>query len=205
MEGPVPAIPALSDAVVAAAVTKAERERGEPPPALPTAETTNDALRAALRTVRERPSALAHLRAAQAYARLEVRDFAMDHYDQAIELDPESAAAYDGRARLWRDWKVPGYAIGDAQRAVYYAPRSAAAQNTLGTVLLLIGSCRLAEAAFERALVLEPSAGYAVENLEVVRARMESMPAACRGSDAGDPLAAISSPADDPPDGAGVR
>jgi tetratricopeptide (TPR) repeat protein len=201
MEAPVAAIPALSDAVVAAAVGKAKRERGEPPAALPTAETTNDDLRAALRILRERPSAVAHLRAAQAYARLGVRDFSMDHYDQAIELDPASAAAYDGRARIWRDWKVPGYAIGDAQRAVYYAPRSAAAQNTLGTVLLLIGSCRLAEAAFKRALVLEPTAGYAVENLEIVRARMERMPAACRGSDAGDPLAAVSSPAHVSPDG----
>jgi tetratricopeptide (TPR) repeat protein len=200
MEGPVPAIPALSEAVVAAAVTKAKRERGEPPAALPTAETTNLDLRAALRTVRERPTAVAHLRAAQVYARLGVRDFAMDHYDQAIELDPASAAAYDGRARIWRDWKVPGFAIGDAQRAVYYAPRSAAAQNTLGTVLMLIGSCRLAETAFERALALDPTAGYAVENLEIVRARMERMPAACRGPETGDPLAAVSSPADVPSD-----
>jgi tetratricopeptide (TPR) repeat protein len=180
-EDPAVKAPAVSEAAVQAAVSKAVRERGRGNrAALPTAETSDEGLRAALLAAGSRPTADAHISIAAAYARLRVFDLAMEHFDRALEQNPRSAAAYDGRARIWRDWKIPGYAVGDAHRAVYLAPRSAAARNTLGTVLMLVGACRGAEAAYERALALDPSADWAASNLDQVKAMRRAGSPACR-------------------------
>ena len=188
MEGPVPPPPVISEAAVQAAVRTAKRERGAVPAALPTAETTDGTLRDALQALRDRPSAEAHVRVARAYVRLGVLDLAVDHFDEAVRLNPRSAAAYDGRARAWRDWHLPGYAIGDAYRAVHFAPRSGAAQNTLGTVLMLTGTCQGAQAAFERALALDPSATWAASNLDQVQAMRRARSRACRDIAAVEPM-----------------
>ena len=41
--------------------------------------------------------------------------------------------------RVWRDWGLPALALGDAHRAIYYAPQSASARNTYGTVMQALG------------------------------------------------------------------
>ena len=46
-----------------------------------------------------------------------------------------TAGAFEGLARLWRDWGSPELALGDAHRAIHCRPDSASAYNTLGTVL----------------------------------------------------------------------
>jgi Tfp pilus assembly protein PilF len=56
-------------------------------------------------------------------------------------------------------------ALGSAYRATYFAPRSAAAWNTLGTILQSIGHDDSAEAAYRRAVALDSSAVYARNNL----------------------------------------
>ena len=58
--------------------------------------------------------------------------------------------------------------LGDAYRAVYYAPGSAAAHNTLGTLLAASGRWAAARVEFGRALALDPSAAYAAHNLVAV-------------------------------------
>ena len=165
MEAPSAAIRTLSRAEQQEAVERARRERGAEP-GVPTVETLDPELQEAIATLETRPSVPAHLRVGYAYLRVGVLDLAMDHFDRALEIDSKSAAAYDARARVWRDWGVPSLALSDAARAVYFAPRSAAVHNTRGTILTLLGRCDPARAAYGRALELDPGAGYARENLE---------------------------------------
>jgi Flp pilus assembly protein TadD len=80
-------------------------------------------------------------------------------------MNAQDAAAHDGLARIWRDWGFPHLALGDAHRAVFYAPSSAAAHNTMGTIFQALGQHTLARKAYERATTLEPRAVYALSNL----------------------------------------
>jgi Flp pilus assembly protein TadD len=92
-------------------------------------------------------------------------DQAYDYYTRALRLDPHSAEAYDGLARVWRDWGLAHLGLGDAYRAVYHAPASAAARNTLGTLLQAVGNRPEARRAYEAALSRDAGAAYAVNNL----------------------------------------
>jgi Tfp pilus assembly protein PilF len=108
----------------------------------------------------------AHQRAAaEEYRRLGILDTAFDHLTAATRLDPRDAAAYDARARIWRDWGFAGLGMADAARAVYHAPRSAAAHNTWGTLLAATGHRDDARREFEIALALDPGASFARANL----------------------------------------
>jgi tetratricopeptide (TPR) repeat protein len=120
---------------------------------------------AALEALKAKATPATHRRVAEAYRRAGVLDAAFDHYAAARDLDRSDAAAYDGLARIWRDWGVPHLGLGDAKRAIYYAPASAIAYNTLGTVLHATGQRVEARRAFERALALDPSAPYVWSNL----------------------------------------
>ena len=128
-------------------------------------ETENPELRATLTALKVKPTPLGHQRAAEAYRRAGVLDLAYDHYVAARDLDSQDAAAYEGLARIWRDWGVPQLGLGDARRAIYYAPAWATAYNTLGTLLHALGQTAGATRAFERALALDPAAAYAWTNL----------------------------------------
>jgi Flp pilus assembly protein TadD len=116
-------------------------------------------------TVKARPSALNHRRVAELYLRHGLKDVAHEHFAAAVKLDPRDAVSFDGLARIWRDWGFANLALPDATRAVYFAPQSAVAQNTLGTVLQVLGRRAEARAAYEKALSLDANAGYALTNL----------------------------------------
>lgn len=131
-----------------------------------TIESRDPRLAAALLKLTLLPSAAQHRAAADEYRRLGILDVSYDHLTAAIRLDPQDAAAYDARARLWRQWRAPGLGMGDAVRAVYFAPHSAAARNTLGTLLAATDQPDHARKAFLAALVLDPTASYARENLD---------------------------------------
>ena len=60
--------------------------------------------------------------------------------------------AYEGLARVWRDWGLPSSRSGDAQRATFYAPQSASARNTYGTVMQALGRYADATAAYQLAI-----------------------------------------------------
>ena len=116
--------------------------RAKPAPAgvlAATLEGQDPGLKAALLELRVHPGAAQHLRVAERYRRLKILDAAHDHFERARQLEPTDAAAYEGLARIWRDWGFPNLGLGDASRAVYYAPSSASAQNTLGTLLTAMG------------------------------------------------------------------
>ncbi len=130
-----------------------------------TAETQDPALAAALLRLAVIPTPEQHRAVADEYRRLGILDTAFDHLSAATRLDPRDAAAYDARARIWRDWGFPELGMGDSARAVFYAPRSAAAHNTRGTLLAAAGLTEEAQREFETALALDPNASFARANL----------------------------------------
>lgn len=132
---------------------------------LPTIEGRDPLLSAALMKVALAATAEAHRAVAERYRELGILDMAHDHFLSATQLDRTDASAYEGLARDWRDWGFPQLGIGDASRAVYYAPASASAHNTLGTLLAAIDHVREARRAYERALQIDPRAAYALNNL----------------------------------------
>jgi tetratricopeptide (TPR) repeat protein len=132
---------------------------------LPTIEARDARLGAALTALAAHATAEAHRRVAAEYSRLRVFDCAYDQLKSALRLAPHDAATFDGLARIWRDWGFPELGLGDAYRAIYYAPKSPEFQNTLGTVLYALGDTREAERRFALAHALDPGAAYALSNL----------------------------------------
>jgi tetratricopeptide (TPR) repeat protein len=130
-----------------------------------TVETWDAELQAALLIVTAAPAPATHRRVAELYARRGILDAAYEHLSRAIQLDRADAAAYDARARILRDAGLPRLALPDATRAAYFAPQSAEAQNTLGTVFQALRKLREAGRAYARAIEIEPGAAYAYSNL----------------------------------------
>jgi len=128
-------------------------------------ERTDQKLVAARLLLATTPTGEAHRRVAEAYARLGIRDAAYDHFTAAIRLNARDAAAWDGLARIWRDWGLPGRGLNAVHHALYYQPDAPAPHNTLGTLLLTLGQTAAARAEFERALVRDPNAAYALNNV----------------------------------------
>jgi tetratricopeptide (TPR) repeat protein len=128
-------------------------------------ETKDPAIAAELLLVSNQPTAERYGSLAEHYRERGVLDAAYRNFNRAIALNPRDGAAYEGRARVWRDWGLPQLAVGDAHRAVYYAPQLASARNTFGTVMQALGYFNEARAAYELASRLEPEAAYPVNNL----------------------------------------
>jgi Flp pilus assembly protein TadD len=159
----------------AAVIPAAEWERAKrealaaraaaPKKGLPSVEDTDPALRTALASLKASESVGGHLAVAEHYNRLRVRDMSYEHFSRALALDPKSPAALDGRARLLRDVGLMGMALGDAHRALFLAPNSAVARNTLGTILEKLGQCREASAAYREAARLSDRAEWAEQNV----------------------------------------
>jgi Tfp pilus assembly protein PilF len=168
-------------AACGAAQRRAQTQLGRTQVTGATVEAHDPGLAAVLLLLKIAPSAARHRDVAAEYRRLGILDTAFDHLTAATKLNPRDAAAYDARARIWRDWGYPGLGLADAARAVYYAPRSAAARNTYGTLLVAAGLPVDAKREFETALKLDPGAEFARTNL----CRLESVgnsldrPAAC--------------------------
>jgi Flp pilus assembly protein TadD len=148
---------------------------------LPRIEAQDPALAGAIAALASSPSGGNHRRVAAEYLRLSIFDAAYDHLTEALKIDPHDSAAYDALARLWRDAGLPGLSLSPSYRAIYFAPQWAEAQNTLGTVLYVLGDLGGARQYFARALARDPGAGYVLNNLcyvslaegDLTRARRE--------------------------------
>lgn len=159
-------VPPIAQAEVDRAVREALAKRAaETPSARQSIEGRDPELREALTALAVAPTATAHLLTAEQYMRVGVGDLAFDHYSEALQLEPRNVAAFDGRARLWRDVGFLAPALADAHRAKFFAPRSAEVRNTLGTVLERRGLCREALAEYREALRLKPDAAWAQQNV----------------------------------------
>jgi len=129
-----------------------------------TVESSDPALAAALLAETMVPSPPMHVAVAREYIRLGIRDAAFSHASLALALDARFAEAHELIARIWRDWGFPQEGLGPAERAVYFAPRSASARNTLGTVFDALNRPELAAAAYGQALALDPAAAWTMSN-----------------------------------------
>jgi Flp pilus assembly protein TadD len=157
---------------------------------LPTIEQRDPALSMALLQLAVYQTAAANRRVAERYRQLGVLDAAHRHYQQAIVLDGEDAAAWDGMARIWRDWGFPHLGVPDAHRAAYFAPDSPGPQNTLGTLFQAMGRTSEAREAYRRAVALDPAAAYALSNLcylSFLESRMAQAAEECAAALAIDP------------------
>ena len=132
---------------------------------LPTLETTNAGLGAALAALKLHPNANAYVAVGEEYRRLGVFDEAEANFQHALRINSRLPAATEGLARVWRDWGLPQYGLPYAYRAVSAAPRSPSAENTLGTLLFALGDPQAARTHFQKAVVLNPEAVYALNNL----------------------------------------
>jgi Flp pilus assembly protein TadD len=122
-------------------------------------------LGAALAAAMLAPSPSSYREAADEYRRLSIADQAHQYLGRALALDPQDPATHDALARLWRDTGFPHLALGDAYRGLHYAPDSPVLHNTVGTILQALGRRGQARARYERALELDPTAAYALNNL----------------------------------------
>ena len=130
-----------------------------------TLEAQDERLSVALLAVAIAPNAETYRQLAREYRRLGVMDKAHEHFSDAVRLDTSDASSYDALARIWRDWGAAKLGLADAYRAVYYAPNSAAAANTLGTLLQATGNIDPAKLWYARAVSLDKDAWYALNNL----------------------------------------
>jgi Flp pilus assembly protein TadD len=143
----------------------AKRSTAPKPQSAPTIERLDPALRETLASLEQQASAKAHVAVGQQYWRLRVYDAAYDHFSDALRLEPKNVAAWEGRARVWRDWHLPGPALSDVYKARFYGPDRPEVLNTLGTILEQAGQCRAAQATYASALKLDPTADWAKANL----------------------------------------
>jgi Flp pilus assembly protein TadD len=153
-------------------------------------EASDPALRDALDRLAFEATPERHRDVAAAYLRAGIADQSFDHLTAALRLDRTDAAAYDALARIWRDWGFPHLGLADAHRAVFYAPHSAAARNTLGTLLQALGQTGEARRAYESAVALDAHAAYALNNLctlDLGEGRLADAAATCRRALAADP------------------
>lgn len=156
LEQPRAALPPLPD--ITTVMARASSNLG-------TLEMTSAALQHALAALEAQPSSGRVLDVAIAYLREGVPDRAYDHLAAGLRHDKTNAALHDTLARVWRDWGFPDRALSSAHAAVYYAPHSAEARNTLGTVLWALGQRNEAGRAFAASTELNPEAAYGWQNL----------------------------------------
>ena len=128
-------------------------------------ETWDKRLSAALTALESGESVQRLRQVAAEYARLGVYDQAETYLSRAIKLDPRDAPSWEARAQAWRDLALPERALPDAQRAIFFAPKSASARNTLGTILFALNMPADAVQAFGEAVALDPAASWARSNL----------------------------------------
>jgi Flp pilus assembly protein TadD len=102
---------------------------------------------------------------AWAYIREGIPDKAHEHLASVARSNPRESAAWDALGRIWRDSGFSRFGLGDAYRAVAFAPLSPSAHNTLGTILQNLGEGKRARQAFSTALELDPTASYAQNNI----------------------------------------
>jgi Flp pilus assembly protein TadD len=128
-------------------------------------EAEDETLADALKALGTHPGPEATRKVAAEYRRLKVFDGAERRLTAALAEHPHDVPLLDELALTWRDAGFPNLALAPAYQAVYLAPRSASAQNTLGTVLFALGHADEAASRFRLAASLDERAGYAHANL----------------------------------------
>jgi len=150
-----------------------------------TIESSDRLLGGALLADAVQSTAQSRLQVAREYSRLGILDMAQSWTSMALEREPRLAEGHELMARIWRDWRMPDVALRSAHLAVRYAPRSASAHNTLGTVFDALGQVGAARSAYLAAAALDRNAGWALNNLcylEMRAGRFDEALRSCQGA-----------------------
>jgi Flp pilus assembly protein TadD len=139
--------------------------RPAPRGSAPTLETSDPVLAAALKDLAVTPTVENLYAVGAAYHRRGLLDQAYTYYSRSLHRNPHRGQTHEAIGRLWRDAGLPQLGLSDLHRAIYYAPTSASARNTLGTVLQALGFRDEARNAYKMAFLLDGNAGYALNNL----------------------------------------
>ena len=118
------------------------------------------------------PTADNHLQVAEEYRRLGILDAAHARLNRAFEKEPRLARAHEALARVWRDWGLPerGLAPRIVRRPTTRDRR--ALRTRSGRSWTRWGDSADARRAYERALSLDPTAAWALNNLCYVEFRL---------------------------------
>lgn len=160
-----PPQPSLEEAIGKVRRLMAEARPPSRDNAARTLEGGDPELAAALALAVAYPTAANYDEVAAIYYQRGLLDRAHDYANRSLRLEPTRAAAHERLARIWRDWNAPHLGLVDAHRAVYYAPKSASARNTLGTILQALGQRDAARREYKAAIALDGTAAYAYNNL----------------------------------------
>ncbi len=90
---------------------------------------------------------------------------AIEHFQKALALGPDSAAVHDSLGTAYYQTKRPDEAITQYQKALAIDPDYAEAHNNLGNSLFQAGQVNEAAAHFQRALEIKPDYAEAHNNL----------------------------------------
>jgi len=108
--------------------------------------------------------ALEHLELGDTYSEQEQWDEAIMEYNQAIELDPELAEAYNNRGAAYNEKKQWDLAITDLNKAIELDPEEAMAYNNRGNAYNGKEQWDLALADLNKAIELDPEEAMAYNN-----------------------------------------
>jgi len=91
---------------------------------------------------------------------------AIADYNKAIELDPQNAYAYNGRADTLREAGKPAQGLPDAERALQLDSNNAEFWDTRAQIFAALGRRQEAIADYRRALALDPHMTGSLERLK---------------------------------------
>jgi tetratricopeptide (TPR) repeat protein len=100
---------------------------------------------------------------------------ALNHFQRAVQLEPENAEAFDSLGTALLQLKQPGAAATHFQHAIALRPASPGSYYNLGTALMQTGRSGEAIAAFESSLRLQPGNVLAHNNLGNVLLHLERL------------------------------
>jgi class 3 adenylate cyclase/tetratricopeptide (TPR) repeat protein len=86
---------------------------------------------------------------------------AMKAFDKAIEIDPNFARAYAGRAAIYNDWGQPQQAFRESEQAIKLDPNLAWGFNTRGWAQIGLFNYQKAIEDLNKAIELDPKYAYA--------------------------------------------
>ena len=120
----------------------------------------------------DRKRAWAHLMCGAAYSAVQNHSQAVEHYDEAIRIDPQQAVAYTYRGNVKNTLRHHLKAIADYDEALRIDPRYAPAYNNRGHAKAELGRHEEAIADYDEALRIDPQYVNARNNREIAKEKL---------------------------------